>query len=325
MTRSELDLRSTPPRCSAAGTRAIWKSARSADGTGASSTRSSRRRRPTWWPAPGRSAEWSSPVGAQRDPQGPGQRQDPASGGHRVQSSEKQAQRSARWRAGSRGSRRSRNPGRNGACSSPSAGHHDRARWSPRSRMHCATRRLCPRVPTFAVQVDAGERIGITGAQRRGQVHVAETATGAAGARRGPRLPGASVAVGEIDQARAEFAGTARLVDRFEQQVPTRRRRTCGPCWRSSSGRRPRRTSRRRPSPGERTRAGLALLQAVGTNVLVLDEPTNHLDLPAIEQLEAALDSYDGALLVTHDRRMLANVRLIGPGWSTTAGWSSAD
>ena len=63
--------------------------------------------------------------------------------------------------------------------------------------------------------------------------------------------------------------------------------------------------------PGERTRAGLALLQAYGTNVLVLDEPTNHLDLPAIEQLEQALDTYDGALLlVTHDRRMLENVRL---------------
>lgn len=55
----------------------------------------------------------------------------------------------------------------------------------------------------------------------------------------------------------------------------------------------------------------MALLQAVGTNVLVLDEPTNHLDLLTIEQLEAALDSYDGALLlVTHDRRMLENVRL---------------
>jgi ATPase subunit of ABC transporter with duplicated ATPase domains len=37
-------------------------------------------------------------------------------------------------------------------------------------------------------------------------------------------------------------------------------------------------------SPGERTRASLALLQAVGVNLLVLDEPTNHLDLPAIEQ-----------------------------------------
>ena len=42
-------------------------------------------------------------------------------------------------------------------------------------------------------------------------------------------------------------------------------------------------------SPGERTRAGLALLQARGVNFLVLDEPTNHLDIEAIEQLEQAL------------------------------------
>jgi ATPase subunit of ABC transporter with duplicated ATPase domains len=64
-------------------------------------------------------------------------------------------------------------------------------------------------------------------------------------------------------------------------------------------------------SPGERTRAALALLQARGVNLLVLDEPTNHLDLPAIEQLESALDSYPGTLLlVTHDRRMLEAVQL---------------
>ena len=43
----------------------------------------------------------------------------------------------------------------------------------------------------------------------------------------------------------------------------------------------------------------------------MLDEPTNHLDLPAIEQLEEALESFDGTvLLVTHDRRMLDAVRL---------------
>ena len=64
-------------------------------------------------------------------------------------------------------------------------------------------------------------------------------------------------------------------------------------------------------SPGERTRAALALLQARGVNLLVLDEPTNHLDLPAIEQLEQALESFEGTvLLVTHDRRMLDTVRL---------------
>ena len=59
-------------------------------------------------------------------------------------------------------------------------------------------------------------------------------------------------------------------------------------------------------SPGERTRAILALLQARGTNCLVLDEPTNHLDLPAIEQLEQAVEAFEGTvLLVTHDRELL--------------------
>jgi ATPase subunit of ABC transporter with duplicated ATPase domains len=64
-------------------------------------------------------------------------------------------------------------------------------------------------------------------------------------------------------------------------------------------------------SPGERTRSELAAFAAVGVNFLVLDEPTNHLDLPAIEQLESALDTYQGTLLlVSHDRRLLETVRL---------------
>jgi len=54
-------------------------------------------------------------------------------------------------------------------------------------------------------------------------------------------------------------------------------------------------------------------------NLLVLDEPTNHLDLPAIEQLEQALDGFGGTvLLVTHDRRMLESVR-------TTRHWTVRD
>jgi ATPase subunit of ABC transporter with duplicated ATPase domains len=59
-------------------------------------------------------------------------------------------------------------------------------------------------------------------------------------------------------------------------------------------------------SPGERTRAHLAELQARAVNLLVLDEPTNHLDLEAVEQLESALATFEGTIVVvSHDRRFL--------------------
>ncbi len=163
-----------------------------------------------------------------------------------------------------------------------------------------------------SLQVDAGERIGITGPNGAGKSTLLRLLLGRRQPDEGRASLGANVAIGEIDQARAEFTGPERLVDRFEQKVPT---------WTTADVRTLlakfglRADHVERPvdelSPGERTRAGLALLQARGTNVLVLDEPTNHLDLAAIEQLEQALESYDGALLlVTHDRRMLQNVRV---------------
>ena len=163
-----------------------------------------------------------------------------------------------------------------------------------------------------SVQVDAGERIGITGPNGAGKSTLLRLLLGRQQPDEGRASLGASVAIGEIDQARADFTGSGRLVEVFEARVPS---------WSTAEvrtllakfGLRADHVERAVDdlSPGERTRAGLALLQACGTNVLVLDEPTNHLDLAAIEQLEEALETYDGALLlVTHDRRMLANVRL---------------
>ena len=163
-----------------------------------------------------------------------------------------------------------------------------------------------------SLQVDAGERIGITGPNGAGKSTLLRLLLGRRQPDEGSASLGANVAIGEIDQARAEFSGSERLVDRFEERVPTWSTadvRTLLAKFGLSADHVERAVDEL--SPGERTRAALALLQARGINVLVLDEPTNHLDLAAIEQLEQALDSYEGALLlVTHDRRMLQNVRL---------------
>jgi ATPase subunit of ABC transporter with duplicated ATPase domains len=173
------------------------------------------------------------------------------------------------------------------------------------------------------LQVDAGDRIAITGANGSGKSTLLGTLLGRIPLTAGSASLGASVAIGEVDQARAQLDGGPRvpLVEAFAHEVPD---------WPDAEVRTLlakfglRAAHVLRPvvtlSPGERTRAALALLQARGVNLLVLDEPTNHLDLPAIEQLESALDSYTGTLLlVTHDRRMLEAVH-VTRRWQLTAG-----
>ncbi|MEV0281926.1 ABC-F family ATP-binding cassette domain-containing protein [Streptomyces sp. NPDC050610] len=157
------------------------------------------------------------------------------------------------------------------------------------------------------LQIDWADRVAITGANGSGKSTLLAALLGRLPLDAGAAALGPGVVVGEVDQARALFHGQEALLDAFEAAVPELepaevRTLLAKFGLKSAHVLRPAATL----SPGERTRSALALLQARGVNLLVLDEPTNHLDLPAIEQLESALASYQGTLLlVTHDRRML--------------------
>jgi ATPase subunit of ABC transporter with duplicated ATPase domains len=164
------------------------------------------------------------------------------------------------------------------------------------------------------LQIDWAERVAITGANGSGKTTLLGALLGRIPLDDGHAAVGPGVVVGEVDQARDLFLGDEPLISAFGAAAPDMapadiRTLLAKFGLRAAHVLRPAGTL----SPGERTRAALALLQARGVNLLVLDEPTNHLDLPAIEQLESALAAYPGTLLlVTHDRRMLDAVATSG-------------
>ncbi|WP_067861421.1 ABC-F family ATP-binding cassette domain-containing protein [Nocardia shimofusensis] len=167
------------------------------------------------------------------------------------------------------------------------------------------------RLGPVSTQIEWADRIVLTGANGAGKSTLLGLLLGRITPDSGTATLGSGVQIGEVDQARGLFRGAEHLADTFGAQMPDQPDAEIRTLLAKFGLRGP---HVMRPcdtlSPGERTRAALALLQARGVNLLVLDEPTNHLDLPAIEQLEQAVESFTGTLLlVTHDRRMLDSVR----------------
>ncbi|MDP8910619.1 MAG: ATP-binding cassette domain-containing protein, partial [Actinomycetota bacterium] len=166
------------------------------------------------------------------------------------------------------------------------------------------------RLGPIDVDVRWGERLAVLGSNGSGKTTLLAALLGKVDLLAGRRFLGPGVVLGEVEQRRELFAdGRVTLLERFGQaaELRTTDARTLLAKFGLGAGDVVRAASSL--SPGERTRAVLALLMARGANCLVLDEPTNHLDLPAIEQLESALAAFEGTLvLVSHDRRLLETV-----------------
>ncbi len=177
----------------------------------------------------------------------------------------------------------------------------------------------------FTLEIGWAQRIGLVGPNGSGKTSFVDALLGRLALAAGTLWLGPSVVVGELGQDRrppnasgtagtAGMAGTAGqesvldvVIDRCGLTVPEARSLLAKFGLSAEHLSRPRALL----SPGERTRAELAMFQARQVNFLVLDEPTNHLDLPAVEQIEEALSSFDGTvLLVSHDRRLLDAVAL---------------
>jgi ATPase subunit of ABC transporter with duplicated ATPase domains len=149
------------------------------------------------------------------------------------------------------------------------------------------------------------DRVAIAGPNGSGKTTLLYALLGRVPLAAGTRFVGSGVVLGELDQRRAELS-SGPLLARFvaESGLAPEDARTL--LAKFGIGADDVNRDCASLSPGERTRAVLALLVARGVNCLILDEPTNHLDVPAIEELERALAAFDGTtVLVTHDRRFL--------------------
>ncbi len=162
------------------------------------------------------------------------------------------------------------------------------------------------RLGPLDVEIGWRDRVAVTGPNGAGKTTLLRALDGGLPLAAGRRRLGPGVRIGELEQRPSLFAGGESLADAFRRESGLPEPDTRALLAKFDLGADDVLRPAASLSPGERSRAVLALLMARGVNCLILDEPTNHLDLEAIEELEQALAGYDGTLVVvSHDRRFL--------------------
>ncbi|MEM7116263.1 MAG: ABC-F family ATP-binding cassette domain-containing protein [Chloroflexota bacterium] len=180
-----------------------------------------------------------------------------------------------------------------------------------------------PLLSNLNLDIQAGQRVIITGQNGAGKTTLLRTIAGEIGAINGRFHLGGSVKLGYMSQDQEILDPTSTALETIQRSAPLNE------------------TDARsflhfflfadddplRPianlSYGERSRLMLASLMAQGCNFLLLDEPINHLDIPSRTQFEQALLQYEGTILaVVHDRyfieRFATDLWLVKDGEITT-------
>jgi ATP-binding cassette subfamily F protein 3 len=155
--------------------------------------------------------------------------------------------------------------------------------------------------------LERGEHVALVGANGSGKTTLVETLIGRRAVVEGTVRLGQSVESGFFSQHTLELDERGSVIDCARSATGLSRADAQKLLGRFLfSGYETQEKPVRMLSGGERRRLALALLVASGANLLVLDEPTNHLDVESREALEAALEAFEGTLLlVSHDRALL--------------------
>ncbi|WP_421121956.1 ABC-F family ATP-binding cassette domain-containing protein [Aquihabitans daechungensis] len=174
---------------------------------------------------------------------------------------------------------------------------------------HAVVDRGTFRLGPIDLAIGWADRVAITGANGAGKTTLLDALLGRIELSAGESFVGPGVVVGELSQRRDRFSTDASVFTVMSDATGQQANEVRSLLAKFGLGSEHVNKASRLLSPGERTRANLALFMAEGVNCLILDEPTNHLDLVAIEQLEQALDRFVGTvLLVSHDRAFMDRV-----------------
>ncbi len=166
-----------------------------------------------------------------------------------------------------------------------------------------------PIISDLSFAITGPERVAVVGRNGSGKTTLLRLATGALAPRQGTIHRQGRIAM--LDQQVDLLAADQTILDNFKRLHPASSDNACRAAlarflFRADAALR----KVGELSGGEMLRAGLAcVLSGEPPDLLILDEPTNHLDLSSIAAVEAALNAYDGALLVvSHDEAFLDTI-----------------